>query len=260
MAASRAAPRPATEPRPRPDGRHGAHVLHHPFPAAHARHVGAAGGLDGLDRAAAARALDHADQRHAILVGVALDEDVLLLDRGVGRAAAHREVVAGDGDGPAVDLGAAHHGVGRHQVDEVVAAVVLGLAGDAADLAERVLVDQPVDALAHGEAAAIVLALHLVGAAHAPGHLLTAAQLVHLRLPGHLAAFPVRLFQTSPARPCLVPTPGRTGYTESTRAGSWADGRNGRQQRAAGGALPARRPVPVVGHRQDQRLRRHRAS
>ena len=170
-----------------PDGRHGAHVLHHPFPAAHARHVGAAGRLDGLDRAAAARALDHADQRHAVLVGVALDEDVLFLDGGVGRAAAHREVVAGDGDGPAVDLGAAHHGVGRHQVHKVVAAVIFGLAGDAADLAERVLVDQPVDALAHGEAPAVVLALHLVRAAHAPGELLAAAQLVHFRFPRHLA-------------------------------------------------------------------------
>ena len=168
-------------------GRHGAHVLHHPFPAAHARHVGAARRLDGLDRAAAARALDHADQRHAILVGVALDEDVLFLDGGVGRAAAHREVVAGDGDVPAVDLGAAHHGIGRHQVEKVVAAVIFGLAGDAADLAERALVDQPVDALAHGEAPAVVLALHLVRAAHAPGELLAAAQLVHFRFPRHLA-------------------------------------------------------------------------
>jgi len=86
---------------------------------------------------------------------------------------------------PAVDLAAPHHRVGRREIDQVVLAVILGLAGDAADLAERALVDQPVDALAHREAATVVLALDLVGAAHALGHLLTAAQLVHFGLPGH---------------------------------------------------------------------------
>ena len=178
------------------DRRHGAHVVDHHLPAAHARHVGAAGGLDGLDRAAAARALDHADQRHAKLVGVALDEELLLLDRGVGRAAAHGEVVAGHRDVPAVDLGAAHHGVGRRQLHQVVLAVVVGLAGDAADLAEAVLVDQPVDALAHGEPAAVVLALHLVGAAHLLRHLLAAAQLVEFRLPD-IQRFPLICFTGS---------------------------------------------------------------
>ena len=172
---------------------HGAHVLDGPFPAVHARNIGAAGRLDRLHRAAAARALDHTDNRHAVLVGVAFDEVRLFLDRGVGRAAAHGEVVAGDGHRPAVDLAAAHDGIGRHQVDEVVAAVVLGLAGDAAELAEGVLVEQPVDALAHGQSTAIVLALDLVGPAHAPRHLLAAAQLVHFRLPAHVRVSPVRL-------------------------------------------------------------------
>jgi len=66
--------------------------------------------------------------------------------------------------------------------------ILARLAGDAADLAERVLVDQPVDALAHGEAPAVVLALHLVRPAHAPGEFLPAAQFLHLRFPRHLAA------------------------------------------------------------------------
>jgi hypothetical protein len=184
-----------------PDGRHGAHVADDPFPAADARHVGTACRFDGLHRAAAARTLDHADQRHAVLVGEALDEVGLLLDRGVGRAAAHREVVAGDGNRPAVDLAASHHGIGRRQLDEVVAPVVLRLARDRAELAERALVEQPVDALAHGEPAAIVLALHLVCAAHAPGHLLTPAQLIHFRLPGHLGISPVGCFKRVP---CVV--------------------------------------------------------
>ncbi len=88
-------------------------------------------------------------------------------------AAAHGEVVAGDRYGTAVDAGPAHDGIGGREVDEIVAAVIFGLAGDAADLPEGAVIDQPVDALAHGQAAAVVLALHLVGAAHALRHFLT---------------------------------------------------------------------------------------
>ena len=65
--------------------------------------------------------------------------------------------------------------------------VVLGLAGDGADLVEAAAIDQAVDALAHGEPAAVVLALDLVGAAHPPRQLLARAQLVELRLPAHRA-------------------------------------------------------------------------
>ena len=118
-------------------------------------------------------------------------------------------------------LRAAHHGVGRHQVDEVVVAVVLGLAGDAADLAERVLVDQPVDALAHGEAAAIVLALDLVGAAHLPASSPGAGAARPFPVASSSRCIPGKLFQRlQPFR--FVPTQARTGYTESgPRRGSW---------------------------------------
>ena len=188
-------------------------LLHHPFPAAHARHVGAAGGLDGLDRAAAARALDHADQRHAILVGVALDEDVLFLDRGVGRAAAHGEVVAGHGDGPAVDLGAAHHGVGRHQVHQVVACRrtrpcrrCCRSRGSESLSTSRSMrsrtVSRPPSCWRFTLSAPPI----------SPGHLLAAAQLVHFRLPGH-RCFPSRCFNRQPAR--SYQRRRRTGYTES---------------------------------------------
>ena len=88
-------------------------------------------------------------------------------------------------DGTSVDPAPAHHEIAGHQMRKVVLAVVLGHAGDAADLAERLLVEQLLDALACGKAAAIVLAFHLVGAAHLARHLLAAAQLVHFRLPGH---------------------------------------------------------------------------
>ena len=52
-----------------------------------------------------------------------------------------------------------------------------------------------------GTSPAVVLALHLVCAAHALGHLLTPAQLIHFRLPGHLGISPVGCFKRVP---CVV--------------------------------------------------------
>src|SRR5471030_173527 len=58
--------------------------------------------------------------------------------------------------------------------------------------------------------------------------------------------------------PALVSyQPGREGATlKALRAGSLADGRNRRQQRSPGRALPDGRPLPVVGYRPGERLRR----
>ena len=66
----------------------------------------------------------------------ALGEDRLHGDGGVGRAAAHREVVAQHDDRAAVDPGAAHDAVGGRELGELAVVVVLGLAGDGADLVE----------------------------------------------------------------------------------------------------------------------------
>ena len=81
--------------------------------------------------------------------------------------------------------GAAHHAIGRRELGQRSRLAVFGLAGDGADLVEAALVDQAVDAFAHREPAAVVLALHLVGAAHLAGHALARPQFVQLRLPGH---------------------------------------------------------------------------
>ena len=142
-------------------------------------------GLDGLDRAAAAGALDDADDRQAQLLRHALGEDRLHRDGGVGRAAAHREVVAQHDHRPAVDAGAPHDAIGRRQLGELAVRIVLGLAGDGADLVEAALVDQLVDALAHCEPAAVVLALHLVRPAHLARHSLALAEVVEFRFPSH---------------------------------------------------------------------------
>ena len=50
---------------------------------------------------------------------------------------------------------------------------------------EAARVEQPLQALAHGEPAGRVLALHALVAAHLPGQLLAAAQLLELGLPAH---------------------------------------------------------------------------
>ena len=65
--------------------------------------------------------------------------------------------------------------------------VVRADAGDRADLVERPGIDQPVDALANGELAELVLTSDLVGPTHRLGHLGATAQLVELGLPGHAA-------------------------------------------------------------------------
>src|SRR5450432_1957697 len=57
--------------------------------------------------------------------------------------------------------------VRRREVGEPALRVVLGLAGDSADLVEGARIEQTLDALAHRELAAVMLALDLVGPAHA---------------------------------------------------------------------------------------------
>ena len=148
--------------------RHGAHVLHHPFPA---RTPGT------LARPVVSIVLTEPPPPEPSIMRIIGTRNWLAIARMkmcfslmVASAEPPRTVKSSPvtTTGRPSILAAAHHEVGRHQVDEVVAAVVVGLAGDAADLVEGARVEQAVDALAHGEAPAVVLALDLVRAAHAP--------------------------------------------------------------------------------------------
>src|SRR5262249_51135103 len=112
---------------------------------------------------------------------------VLFLDRGVGRAAAHREVVAADDDRAAIDFPAAEDEIGGRERLQIVGRVVGGLAGDLADLVKRARIDELGDAFADRHAAARVLAFYAPGPAELLRHRFTPPQLVHLRLPGHRA-------------------------------------------------------------------------
>ncbi len=141
--------------------------------------------FDGLHRTATARAFDHANDRQAKIVRHLLGHQRLGGDRGVGRTAAHGEIVADHDHGAAVDLAAAEHAVGRRQVLEFVVFVVFGDPGNRADLVEGILVDQSVDALTNREPALVMLTLDLVNASHLARERFAPSELVELRLPVH---------------------------------------------------------------------------
>ena len=146
-------------------------VLHDRLPAPHLRDVGAAHHLDRLHRPAPAHPVDQPQVREPELEGEALGVVALGPDRGVGRAAPHGEVVAGDHHRAPVDLGHAADEVRRQERLQLAVVVVRAHAGDRAELVEGAAVDDPLDALADGELAELVLAGHLVGAAHLVGQL-----------------------------------------------------------------------------------------
>ena len=106
-----AAPMPATEPRARDTDGATARCLTTTSQPPELGDVGAARHLDRLDRSAAAHAVDQTHVGSFISSARPSAWAALGRDRGVGRAAAHGEVVAGDDRRPAVDL--------RHPEDEV---------------------------------------------------------------------------------------------------------------------------------------------
>ena len=138
-------------------------------------------------RAAAAGAVDQAHDRQAQLVRHLLGTDLLLPNRGVRRAAAHREVVAGRDHVAPVDLAAAEDEVARREALELAVHVVTGASADGADLVERVRVEQARDALTHGELPRLALPRDLLRAAHLQRQRFAPPQLVDLCLPAHAA-------------------------------------------------------------------------
>src|SRR5262249_11624512 len=135
--------------------------------------------------AAAAGALDEADQRKPELVRHPLAHIVLALDGRVGRPAAHGEVIAPDHDGTPVDLRPSEDEIRRREVFEGVGRVVRRPARYLPQLMKGARIDRPRDPLADGVASAVVLALDALGSAEPLGELFAAPQLVQLLLPVH---------------------------------------------------------------------------
>ena len=155
---------------------------------------------DALDVAAAA--LDEQHERDQVLAGEFLGEaaDVAALDalgEVLDRAAADGEVLAADGDVPPVDLAEAHDIRRGGELLEVAVLVEPGT-GKGADLVERAVVEQDVEALADRVLAAVVLACDAVRLAAGVRQLGAFPDLVEPVLPDHRAA---------PPRPCALVRP-----------------------------------------------------
>src|SRR5262249_35089154 len=136
----------------RDDG-HLREVVAHLFPAGIARHVGATGVLIGFHRAAAACAVDQAHDGNTELARHPLGDHLLLMDRRVRRATAHREVVATHRDRATIYATAAADEVRGLEVEQLAVLVVLRLATQGADLVEAAGIEQSVDTLPYRELA-----------------------------------------------------------------------------------------------------------
>ena len=169
------------------DDGHGGHLVRHQVKrgrlAQSTWQVRASGRLDCLDRPAAARAFDQADDRHAVLGRDLLRHLGLALDGSVRRSATQREVVTGDDHRAAIDQPASEHAVTGHELGDVALEVVRRLAGDAADFLEGARIEHLVDPFPHRQAAALVLACDPLLTAHLSGNGLAEPQFLQLRLP-----------------------------------------------------------------------------
>ena len=164
--------------------RHRGQVVHHQIPAGVGRDVGEPVLLQHFDAAAAPGPLDQPDQRHPQLVGEPLGVDLLLHDPGVGRTAAHGEVVAAEHHAAPLEPRGADHEVGRGEAGQLT--VHIGRRpGQRADLVETARVGEPGDPLADGQPAGGVLARDLLRTAHRLRERAPPRQLVDLGLPAH---------------------------------------------------------------------------
>ena len=185
-------PEPRDRAEPEADDGNRREVRDRVLPADCLAHVGAALGLDGLDRAAAPRAVHEPDEGKPQLARHLLRRDHLVPDGGVRRAASDREVVAFDHHPAAVEIAPAVDEVRGPKAGEAAFLVVGGDPGDRADLVERAGVEEPVHPFADRELALAVMARDLLRAAHLADELLTPAKLLELGLPAprHALAAP----------------------------------------------------------------------
>ena len=129
---------------------------------------------------------------------------------------------------------AAHHAVGGREVARGRLAASYSAAPAMAPISwKEPRSTSAVDALAHGQAAAVVLALHLVGPAHLARQRLAPAQFVEFRLPAHARINPLPRASLTPRRagvqPGLRARPRpRAGTTASAHRHSPGAGARGR--------------------------------
>jgi hypothetical protein len=149
------------------------------------RDIGISHILQRLDRPAAAGAVDHADQRQAIFVRHRFALDELAVQRRIGRAAAHGEIVGAGDHRPAIDIGPPEDEIGRRQIFEFAIGAIRPPPRDLADLAKAARIDDRREPRARVHLAAAVLARDLLFAAHLFGHRAPRGKLVDFLFPAH---------------------------------------------------------------------------
>ena len=179
-------PEPRDRAEPEADDGNRGEVRDHVLPADGLAHVGAALGLDGLDRAAAPRAVHEPDEGKPQLARHLLRRDHLVPDGGIRRPAADREVVAFDHHPAPVEVAPAIDEVRGPEAGEAAFLVIRGGPGDRADLVERAGVDEPVHPFADRELALAVVARDLLRAAHLADEALPPTKLRELGLPARV--------------------------------------------------------------------------
>lgn len=216
--------KPGDRAKPKADHRHLRQIRRRvPVPAGAAdaaRQIGRALGLDGLDRAAAAGAFDHADDRQPEIMRHLFGHQGLGRDRRIGRSAAHGEVVADHDDRTTLDLAATEHAVRRREMREFAGRIIFADAGDGADFVKASGIDQLVDALANREPALVMLSLDLVSAAHLPRERFAPGEVLELRLPDHSRS-PREFASTAAARRRLAPTSGHFRHFAPSHRSRW---------------------------------------
>ena len=110
----------------------------------------------------------------------------LAVQRRIGSAAAHGEIVGGGDHRAALDIGAAEDQIARREILERAILGIGAASGDLADLAKAALVDDAGDACASVELAAIMLARDFLLAAHFFGQPLALGQFFEFGFPAHL--------------------------------------------------------------------------
>jgi hypothetical protein len=106
---------------------------------------------------------------------------------GLGGTAADREVVRAHDHGAAIDLAPPGEATRGAEPGQLPVRVVLALARETAPLAERAIVEQRGDALAHGELATRTLSLDPLAPAHFRRKLLAPMDFLDLVLPARSA-------------------------------------------------------------------------
>ena len=149
------------------------------------RHIGVAGILQRLYRSAAARPVDHPDQRqaHAMRHFLALDE--FAVQRCVGRTTAHSEIIGAGHNGTAVHIAAPENEVRRAEIGQLACRVIAALAGNLANFTETAGIEQSLQPLARIKLALPVLPGEFLLAAHFFGQRLARPQLRNLCFPTH---------------------------------------------------------------------------